>query len=102
MLKSLRILFNKMENEKIPQKQRKEVIIKSVSKPGSIHLMDNKRGIFVTGHMINKLYEENTLDNIKGYISDYQTGGVKGKTTIDNIIVLSDKEGIKSWERIHI
>ena len=55
--------------------------------------MDNKRGLFITD-IISKLYEKviknRNNEKINAYISDQQAGGVKGKSTIDNIIVLNE------------
>ena len=93
MINSLKNLFNKMETERFTPRQWKEVQIKTIPKPGSILLMDNKRGLFIT-EIISKIYEriiKNRNDEeIKKYLSAYQTGGVKGRSTVDNIIVISE------------
>ena len=55
--------------------------------------MDNKRGLFLT-EVVSKVYEKvlknrNSL-KINTYTSDYQSGGVRGKSSGDNVFVLSE------------
>ena len=93
MLKSLRILFNRMETERKTPKEWSEVMIKTISKPGSVLEMNNKRGLFIT-EVVSKVYEK-ILKNrneakISSYISEFQTGGRKGTSTVDNHIILSE------------
>ena len=55
--------------------------------------MDNKRGLFITD-VLSKLYEKviknRNNDRVMEYISPYQSGGVRGKATVDNHIILSE------------
>ncbi len=95
MVESLLYLFRRMETERFTPRQWHEVVIKTVPKPGSgsILLMDNKRGLFLT-EIVSKVYER-VLKNrnalrIRGYISDLQTGGVKHRSTCDNHILVSE------------
>ena len=93
MDKSLQHLFNRMETERFTVKQWQEVTIKTIAKPGSILEMDNKRGLFLT-EVVSKVYEKvlknrNTV-KINTYTSDYQSGGVHGKSSGDNVFILSE------------
>ena len=93
MSKSLHYLFNRLEAERYAPKEWKEVMIKTISKPGSVFDMNNKRGIFIT-EVISKIYERvlknRNSKNIDKYISQFQTGGTKGRSTIDNTLILSE------------
>ena len=62
MIKSLEILYNRIEQEKIIPKQWQRVIIKSVDKKGSGEkLSKNQRGLFLV-NVVSKVYE-NFLKN---------------------------------------
>ena len=68
-------------------------MIKTISKPGSVLEMNNKRGLFIT-EVVSKVYEK-VLKNrnevkLNNYISEFQTGGKKGTSTVDNHIILSE------------
>ena len=93
MQQSLTDFFNRIESERCTPTQWKEVLIKTISKPGTVLEMDNKRGLFIT-EVVSKIYER-VLKNrnnskISEYISEFQTGGKKGTATIDNHIILSE------------
>ena len=55
--------------------------------------MENRRGLFITS-VISKVYEKIKLDRNcqqnSSKTDKYQSGGVKGKSTIDNIIILNE------------
>lgn len=55
--------------------------------------MDNKRGLFLT-EVVSKLYEKilknRNAEKINGYLSDFQSGGVKKRSTGDNKLILSE------------
>ena len=56
MIKSLEILYNRIEQEKIIPKQWKQVIIKSVDKKGSSEeLSKSERGLFLV-NIVSKAY----------------------------------------------
>ena len=55
--KSLKMIFNMIERERILPEDWKKVIIKAISKPGPLLEMDYKRGLFLTD-VISKLYEK--------------------------------------------
>ena len=86
-------MFQKMEKERTVAREWNEVKVKTVSKPGSILLMDNKRGLFITD-IISKIYEKvvknRNEENIRKYVSEFQTGGMKERGTHDNILLLSE------------
>ena len=68
--------------------------------------MNNKRGLFIT-EIVSKVYERviknRNNETILNYMSNLQTGGVKGRATVDNKIVLSEiirrnrKNGIRTY-----
>ena len=85
-------MFNKMEQDRVSPAQWSEMKIKTISKPGSALLMDNKRGLFIID-TVSKVYER-ILKNRNSvqtgnYLSDYQVGGVKMRSTNDCIFLLS-------------
>ena len=90
---SLLHLFNRMEHERFSPEQWREVSIKAIEKPGCILEMDNKRGLFLT-EVISKLYEKilknRNAEKIDSYVSDFQSGGVKNRSTGDNKLILSE------------
>ena len=57
MDKSLLKLFNRIEVDRKLPDDWKEVIIKTMNKPGTVLDMDNKRGLFITD-VLSKLYEK--------------------------------------------
>ena len=93
MIKCLLALVNRMEEEREVPKNWKEVKIKTIGKKGSILLMDNKRGLFITD-ILSKMYEiimkNRNEEKIIEYVSDLQTGGTKERATVDNFIILSE------------
>ena len=70
------------------------MMIKSIYKgKHSKKEMENRRGLFLTS-VISKLFEKIKLDNgqrdmVETKLSIFQTGGVKGKSPIDNKMVLN-------------
>jgi hypothetical protein len=54
--------------------------------------MENRRGLFITG-VVSKLFEKSKLSKqreiIESKLSKFQTGGVQGKSPIDNKMVLN-------------
>ena len=93
MDKSLLKLFNRIEVDRKLPDDWKEVIIKTMNKPGTVLDMDNKRGLFITD-VLSKLYEKvmkkRNDEPVTSYISPFQSGGVKGRATVDNHIILSE------------
>ena len=67
--------------------------VKTIGKKGSVLLMDNKRGLFITD-ILSKMYEKviknRNEEKISEYMSDNQTGGVKERATADNFVILSE------------
>ena len=57
MDKSIIKLFNRMEKERELPCDWKEVVIKTLNKPGTVLEMDNKRGLFITD-VLSILYEK--------------------------------------------
>ena len=89
MVKSLKIMFNRILKEHSIPRQWTEMTIKSIHKKGSKMLMENRRGLFLTS-IISKVFER-VLDEItQGDVefNEYQCGGRKGRGTIDNQIMM--------------
>ena len=93
MIDSLLAMMNKMEKERWTPKQWAEMKIKTISKPGSVLLMDNKRGLFITD-IISKLYEKiiknRNEEKIYSRMSDFQAGGMKMRSTGDCLFLASE------------
>ena len=93
MIDSLLAMINKMEKERSTPKQWAEMKIKAISKPGSVLLMDNKRGLFITD-VISKLYEKvlknRNEEKIYAQMSDFQAGGMKMRSTGDCLFLTSE------------
>ena len=93
MTKSVHILLNKIETERMVPDDWKAVLIKTIGKPGSVLEMNNKRGLFLT-EVLSKLYEQilksRNEDQVRDFVSPFQTGGVKERATVDNHIIFSE------------
>ena len=93
MLECLLALVNKIEERREIPKDWNEVRIKTVHKKGSVLLLDNKRGLFLTD-ILSKIYEKveknRNQEKIADYVSDLQTGGTKERATVDNFVILSE------------
>ena len=93
MIDSLLAMMNRMEMERWTPKQWSEMKVKVISKQGSVLLMDNKRGLFITD-MLSKIYERvmknRNNEKIMTYISDFQMGGVKMRAPADCLLLLSE------------
>jgi hypothetical protein len=98
MLDSLLLMINRMEKERWSPEQWAEMKIKAISKPGSVLLMDNKRGLFITD-VISKVYERviknRNEEKVQSNTSDLQAGGVKMRSTGDCLFLTSEIIRIK-------
>lgn len=75
---SLQKIFHKIEEQRIVPAQWNQVIVKTVNKPGSVLLMENKRGLFITD-VISKLYEKILIKNRnQEKIQEYRQSGLLG------------------------
>ncbi len=91
MEKSIIKIASIVDKTHIIPKEWDKLKIKSVHKKGSKTLMKNKRGLFIT-NLVSKVYERVIKERNKGRskLSPNQTGGTKGKSTIDlTMIVLA-------------
>ena len=91
---SLVIFFNEIRNYQEIPVEWEELLVKSIYKnKGSKNEMDNRRGLFMTS-IISKLYEKIILDRNSEEINEktdkFQSGGIKGRSTIDNIMILNE------------
>ena len=86
-------MFNEIDTSNTSPKAWENMIIKSIYKgKNSRKEMDNRRGLFITS-VISKLFEKVKLSKhrsiVESKLSKFQTGGVKGKSPIDNKMVLN-------------
>ena len=93
LINSLNLLFNERDETKITPEEWEHMFIKSIYKgKNDKREMENRRGLFITS-CINKLYEKVKLarnnQKFNDGISEYQCGGIKGKSTIDHIMTLN-------------
>ena len=92
-LDSLKIMFQEIDRENRGPEAWENMKIKSIYKGKNCRKeMTNRRGLFITS-VISKLFEKTKLstqrDIIEAKMSKFQTGGVQGKSTIDNKMVLN-------------
>ena len=78
MIKSLEILYNRIEHERIIPKQCQQVIIKSVDKKGNgEELSKSQRGLFLV-NIVSNVYEKIKTDEIiHNKLSEMQTASRK-------------------------
>ena len=92
IVKSLSILFNRIEREQRTLIQWRQTTIKSIYKGGNkVNISDSQRGIFLV-NIISKVYElvkitQNEKNNSK--ISEMQAPGRKEKSAMDNLIIMN-------------
>ena len=89
---SLLILLNEiMEKGDIPNKWKSMRIKSLYKKKGDRREMENQRGIFLT-NIVSKVFERIILNRnrnvIEKYMSAFQCGGKKGRSTIDHLFQL--------------
>ena len=92
IVKSLRILFNRIEREQRTLMQWRQTTIKSIYKGGNkANISESQRGIFLV-NMISKVYElvkitQNDKNNRK--MSEIQVAGRKERSTMDTLIIMN-------------
>ena len=89
MMKSIEIIMNHIDKTHTLPSEWNKMKILSIHKKGSKTNMKNKRGLFIT-NLISKLYERIVKNRNKdrSKVSPMQTGGIKGLSTIDNVMTL--------------
>ena len=92
MISSVKILFERIQKEhKIPR-QWNYITIKSIHKKGPKKDLENQRGIFLA-NILYKTFERVILarnkKDIENMLSEFQCGGRKGMSSVDNIMALS-------------
>ena len=90
MAESLKKIFNQIDSQrKIPNEWHLMEIL-AIHKKGKKELMKNKRGLFLTNN-ISKIYERvlknRNEDQFNNGITKWNTGGIKNRSTIDNILI---------------
>ena len=89
MMKSLEIVMKHVDSTHEMPSDWDKMKIKATHKKGPKRKMENKRGLFVT-NLVSKVYEKVVKERNKerAKVSPMQTGGVTGKSTIDNTMVM--------------
>ena len=92
MIESLHKIFLKMDKELDIANEWEAMEIKPVHKKDSRRQMKNKRGLFLTNN-ISKIFEkvikERNSDPFYENITEWQTGGVKRRAGVDNVMVVA-------------
>ena len=92
MIKSLEILYNRIEQQKILSKQWQQAIIKAVYKKGSGEEQSkNQRGLFLV-NIVSKVYEKmkKTQNETKHHkMSEMQTAGKKQRSKMERIVIVN-------------
>ena len=92
MMNSLHKIVNNVDQQKNVPEEWQEMEIKSIHKKGVKSEMKNKRGLFLTNN-VSKVYErvmKNRNDeNFRNGITKWQTGGVKYRAGIDNVMTVT-------------
>ena len=92
IVKSLSILFNRIEREQRTLMQWRQTTIKSIYKGGNkANISESQRGIFLV-NIISKVYElvkitQNDKNNSK--MSEMQVAGRKERSAMDNLIIIT-------------
>ena len=92
IVKSLSILFNRIEREQRTLIQWRQTTIKSIYKGGNkANISESQRGIFLV-NIISKVYElvkitQNDKNNRK--MSEMQVAGRKERSAMDNLIIMN-------------
>ena len=92
IVKSLSILFNRIEREQRTLVQWRQTTIKSIYKSGNkTNISESQRGIFLV-NIISKVYElvkitQNEKNNSK--MSEMQAARRKEKSAMDNLIIMN-------------
>ena len=92
IVKSLSILFNRIEREQRTLIQWRQTTIKSIYKGGNkANISESQRGIFLI-NIISKVYElvkitQNEKNNSK--MSEMQAAGRKERSAMDNLIIMN-------------
>ena len=93
LIESLKNIFNQINKTTIPPTLWDNMEINSISKgKGDKKSMEARRGLFITS-TVSKLFEKVKIDrkseDIEKGVSKFQAGGMKGKSTIDNIMTVN-------------
>ena len=91
MIKSLTNIFNiVLKTQKIPREWGKMTIM-VIHKKKSRLKIENKRGLFLTNvisKVLEKILKERNKESTRKGISQMQNGGMEGRSTIDNLMMV--------------
>ena len=92
MISSLQILFSRIQEERQMPDQWNKMTIRTIHKKGSKKDLKNQRGIFLA-NILYKCFERviiaNNQTRISNCMTEFQCGGRKGMSTIDNVMAIS-------------
>ena len=92
MVLSLAKIINEVDRQQMVPIEWWMMEILSTHKKGDKMLMNNKRGLFLTNNN-SKVYErvvkERNAESFKKGITKWQTGGIKNRSTVDNIFIIT-------------
>ena len=90
MIKSVTNIVNEVDSQMLIPFEWQQMEIKSIHKKGSKMDLNNKRGLFLTSNLskvYEKLVKKRNQELFEAGISPWQTGGVRGRSTTDNILI---------------
>ena len=92
MISSLQILFSCIQEEHQIPDQWNKMTIRTIHKKGSKKDLKNQRGVFLA-NILCKCFERVTMAHnqtrISNCMTEFQCGGRRGMSTIDNIMAIS-------------
>ena len=90
MVKCLGLMLKKIGAEKKIPKQWCNIMIRALNKTSNTTKMELKRGIFITNcisKVLEKIIKNRNKDKLNKYISPFQTGDKKHRSSIDTIML---------------
>ena len=92
MIKSLTKITNQVDRQRLIPHEWQKMEIRAIHKTGARYSMGNKRGLFLTNN-VSKIYEkivkERNSDDFTEGISEWHTGGVSERSTVDTMMTMT-------------
>ena len=92
MITSLQILFSRIQEERKMPDQWNKMTIRTIHKKGSKKDLKNQRGIFLASILykcFKRVIIARNQTRISNRITEFQCGGCKGMSTINNVMAIS-------------
>ena len=92
MISSLQILFSRIQEERQIPDQWNKMTIRKMHKKGSKKDLKNQRGIFLASILykcFKRVIIARNQTRISNRITEFQCGGCKGMSTINNVMAIS-------------